>query len=98
MYPHERSLVEKFKDQPFVIIGVNSDPTLEHLRRAMKENDLTWPSFFDGGGTGGPIATRWGVHAWPTVFVIDQNGVISEGGRTNFEEFIERLLKAQPGK
>ncbi|MEY2784142.1 MAG: hypothetical protein RL277_346, partial [Planctomycetota bacterium] len=23
MYPHERSLVEKYKNQPFAIIGVN---------------------------------------------------------------------------
>ncbi len=96
MYPHERSLVEKFKNQPFVIIGVNSDPTLEHLREVMKENELTWPSFFDGGGTGGPIATKWGVSGWPTVYVIDHQGIIREGDRSNLDEAIERLVKEVP--
>ena len=76
MYPHERSLVKRYQDKPFVIVGVNSDDSLETLQRAMKENQLTWPSFFDGGGTGGPIATRWGVRGWPTIFVLDARGVI----------------------
>lgn len=94
MYPHERSLVQKYENKPFAIVGVNSDPTLEFLRTVMKEKDLTWPSFFDGGGTGGPIATRWGVRGWPTVYVIDHNGIISEGDRGNLDEAIERLVKA----
>ena len=37
---------------------------------------ITWPSFFDGGGIGGPIATRWGVRGWPTIYVLDAKGVI----------------------
>jgi len=76
MYPHERSLVTRYKDQPFAIVGVNSDKSLETLQDAMKRNELTWTSFFDGGGTNGPIAIRWGVRGWPTIYVIDAEGVI----------------------
>ena len=76
MYPHERSLVAELKDQPFAIVGVNSDDSPVKLRKAMKENQITWDSFFDGGGTGGPIATQWGVRGWPTIFVLDGHGVI----------------------
>ncbi len=96
MYPHERSLVQKYQDKPFAIVGVNSDPTLDFLRNVMKEKELTWPSFFDGGGTGGPIATRWGVRGWPTVYVIDHNGIITEGNRGNLDEVIERLVNEVP--
>ena len=35
MYPHERSLVKRLANQPFVLIGVNSDPKTR-LRTAMK--------------------------------------------------------------
>jgi peroxiredoxin len=76
MYPHERSLVKKLADEPFALIGVNSDKTPEILTAALKRENITWPSFFDGGGTGGPIATRWGVRGWPTIYVIDAQGVI----------------------
>ncbi len=76
MYPHERSLVKRLADEPFALIGVNSDKSPEIVREAAKEEELTWRSFFDGGGTGGPIATRWGVRGWPTIYVIDAEGVI----------------------
>ncbi|MCP4782082.1 MAG: redoxin domain-containing protein [Fuerstiella sp.] len=75
MYPHERSLVEEMKDEPFVIIGVNSDNE-EQYRKAIEREDITWRSFYDGGSTGGPIATFWGVSGWPTTCWLDHEGGI----------------------
>jgi peroxiredoxin len=75
MYPHERSLVARMKDKPFTILGINSDPA-ERYKKAIKENNITWPSFWDGGKTGGPIATEWAVRAWPTIYILDAKGVI----------------------
>jgi hypothetical protein len=75
MIPHERSLVAELKDQPFALIGMNSDPN-DVLRKAMVSEKITWRSFWDGGSTGGPIATRWNVHSWPTIYVLDAKGVI----------------------
>ena len=75
MYPHERSLVKRLANQPFVLIGINSDPKAR-LRTAMKANNITWRSFWDGGNTSGPIASAWGVRGWPTIYVIDDRGVI----------------------
>lgn len=75
MYPHERSLVARMKEKPFTILGVNSDP-VEDYKKAIQEKKLTWPSFWDGGNTGGPIARQWGVRAWPTIYLIDAKGVI----------------------
>jgi len=75
MLPHERSLVEKLKDSPFALIGVNSDPR-ERLREAMVAEKITWRSFWDGGTTSGPIATRWNVRGWPTIYILDAKGVI----------------------
>jgi peroxiredoxin len=95
MIPHERSLVEKLKDQPFALIGMNSDPK-ETLRKAMASEKITWRSFWDGGSTGGPIATRWNVHSWPTIYVVDQNGVIRARDLRDdaLEKKVEELLAA----
>ena len=77
MYPHERSLVKRLKDQPFALIGVNSDKDLETLRKVRVEKELTWRSFWNGlDGTSGPISTKWGVTGWPTIYVLDEKGVI----------------------
>ena len=75
MYPHERSLVKRLEGKPFVLLGVNSDPK-DRLRKAVKQENLTWRSWWDGGSTGGPIASQWGIRGWPTLFLIDHKGVI----------------------
>jgi len=76
MYPHERSLVKRLEGQPFVLIGINSDSDKTQLKSVMEKEQITWRSFWDGGSTNGPIATRWNVSGWPTVYVLDAKGVI----------------------
>jgi hypothetical protein len=77
MYPHERSLVKRLADQPFALLGVNSDKDLEKLQGVLKEENITWRSFWNGEkGTSGPISTAWNVRSWPTIYVLDHNGVI----------------------
>jgi hypothetical protein len=77
MYPHERSLVQRLKDEPFALIGVNSDKDLEFVRRRVQEEAITWRSFWNGPkGTSGPISARWNVRGWPTIYVLDHKGVI----------------------
>ncbi len=77
MYPHERSLVKKLADKPFALIGVNSDADLDEIRQIVKDKNITWRSFWNGPeGTSGPISTRWNVSGWPTIYVMDAEGVI----------------------
>jgi len=84
MYPHERSLVEKLEDKPFALIGVNSDRDLDRLRPRLEKENITWRSFWNGPeGTGGPIAKAWDVMGWPTIYILDGNGVIRERNKRN---------------
>jgi hypothetical protein len=77
MYPHERSLVKRLANKPFALLGINSDPDKVTLKERMKEENITWRSFWNGPrGTGGPISAKWGVRSWPTIYVVDHNGVI----------------------
>ncbi len=95
MYPHERSLVKKLAGKPFAIIGVNSDSDIEVVKKAVKEENLTWRSFWNGPkGTGGPISEAWNVTGWPTIYVIDAEGKIRfknvQGEK--LDEAVEKLL------
>jgi hypothetical protein len=76
MYPHERSLVKRLEGKPFALLGINSDPSRDALKKVLEQENITWRSWFDGGGTSGPIATTWNVHGWPTIYVLDEKGVI----------------------
>ena len=76
MYPHERSLVKRLEGKPFALLGINSDKTIPEVQAVAERERITWPSWFDGGGTSGPIATFYGVTSWPTTYVLDPKGVI----------------------
>ena len=75
MYPHERSLVEKLEGKPFSLIGINSDPKAK-LQEIIEDGTVTWECVWDGGSTRGPIATKWNVRGWPTIYILDHEGVI----------------------
>jgi len=96
MYPHERSLVKRLKDEPFALIGVNSDADLEKLKPRMAEENITWRSFWCGKkGTSGPIPAKWNVTGWPTIFVIDHKGVIrfKNVRGEKMDEAVDKLLE-----
>ena len=67
--------MEKLKNKPFVLLGVNSDPK-NKLRDAVERENITWRSWWDGGTTQGPIAQQYGVTGWPTILLIDHKGVV----------------------
>ncbi len=95
MYPHERSLVERLKDAPFALIGVNSDDNLEELKPVLEKENITWRSFWNGPkGTSGPISTAWNVSGWPTIYVLDADGKIRFKGvrGEEMDEAVDKLL------
>lgn len=96
MFPHERSLVKRLEGKPFALIGVNSDPDKVYLKQRMKEERITWRSFWNGPkGTMGPISARWNVIGWPTIYVLDHKGVIRFKGPRGerMDDAVNQLLR-----
>jgi thiol-disulfide isomerase/thioredoxin len=77
LIPHERSLLERFKDKPFAVVGVNADREHEALRRALAKGEITWRSFRNERPGKPSIAEDWKVRGWPTLYLIDHEGIIS---------------------
>ena len=95
MIPHERSLVARLEDKPFALIGVNSDDDKVFYREQAKRAGVTWRSFWNGPlGTSGPIASKWGVTSWPTIYVLDHRGVIRFRGvrGADMDAAVDQLL------
>ena len=92
MYDHERSLVQKWADKPFALVGVNTDKDLNKLRQVVVEKEIIWRSFYDG--QGGPISASYNIEGFPTLFVLDQHGAIHYVGHGDgdWEKLIETLL------
>jgi uncharacterized protein (TIGR03067 family) len=77
MYERKRLLTAKMADKPFALIGINSDRDPKALAKILANEKITWRSFWNGpGGTTGPISQAWKIAAWPTLVLIDHEGVI----------------------
>ena len=74
MFGHERSLVQRFAGQPFVLLGVNADESPERLLEIQQKANLTWVSWWDG--PGGPISEAWSIEGFPTFVLVDHLGVV----------------------
>jgi hypothetical protein len=90
------------RGKPFVLLGVNGDSNKDKLRELVKREHITWRSWFDGGGeanTPGPIAHQFNVHGWPTIYLIDHDGVIrhkllGDPASKRFNAAIDGLVEA----
>ena len=74
--PREKALVERMKDRPFAMLGVNTDADRAVARKVMEAQGVTWPNWHDGEPGAGPIAKLYHVRGYPTVYVLDAEGKI----------------------
>lgn len=80
-YPFQRAMVGLYADtnEDAVLLSVNSDPVLDTIQAVKVRESLDYRTWWDGHGevsTEGPIATAWQVGAWPTIYILDEEGVI----------------------
>ena len=103
MYPHERSLVQKMENKPFALLGINSDPSKDELKKVIEKEKMTWRSFWNGDkGSDGPLSRAWNVRSWPTVYVLDPQGVIrskwvGNPGEKAIDAALEELIRQAEG-
>jgi thiol-disulfide isomerase/thioredoxin len=102
LYPVQKSLAKKYADQPFALVSVEvgreGDPlrNREALRKARVSEGLTWRCVWDGDWDG-PINTAWNVRLFPTVYVLDRDGVIRHKGHMgeDLDKIVGQLLAAK---
>ena len=70
-----RSLMNEMKGEPFVLLEV-SHGVKETVESHVENGEIIWPVVWDGPTAGGPIERIWAVESWPTIYLIDSNGVI----------------------
>ncbi len=83
-YPYQRALLDIYDEEDVVLLGVNSDALLETAVQSKEDEGLHYRTWWDGHSqpdadvvaAEGPIATEWGVSGWPTIYVLDEEGVV----------------------
>ena len=97
--PDLKYLEDKYKDEPFVVIGVHSgkfdqEKDAENIRQAILRHNIAHPVAVDSDFQ---IWSAFGARSWPTLVLIDPEGyavgmVSGEGHRGELDRAISALL------
>lgn len=92
MIPHEREMVEKFRNKPFALISVSVDEEKKELEEFLGKEPMPWTHWWDGPDA--PFVKQWNIHTFPTIYVIDAKGVIryKHIRGEELEKAVEKLL------
>ncbi len=74
--PNVIATYQKHHAQGFDIIGVSLDQDKTQLLKFIKDQNMTWPQFFDGQGWANKLAVKYGIEAIPATFLLDGEGKI----------------------
>ena len=81
--PHLQALVERHKDDPFVLLGINFDDQPNAFRKGLEDYKVTWPTIYQGYAGKAPASTisrLFNVSGYPTYFLIGPDGKILGSG------------------
>ncbi len=70
-----KALVERLKDKPFQLIGVDTNDSREDYEKGVKKHGLSWLVAYQGNET--PIADLYRVQGYPTIIVLGPDGKIA---------------------
>ena len=96
-YPYQKKLMETYKDDPVVLLGVNSDRQLETIREAKASGDAPGYRTWWDGSTNGPISNAWDIWWWPSTFILDADGAVRfvDKRKNGMIEAVAELLEEQ---
>jgi len=91
--PNMKRLYEEYHSQGFEIIGVNLDEDRDVLKTTVEKHGMNWLHHFDGANPDGGWAGKYGISAIPTLWLIDNQGVLRDlNAREDLEGKVKKLL------
>lgn len=70
--PHLKKLYSQYQDKGFEIVSISIDQKEDDWKNKLEEVNLPWPNYLDRDG----IATLYKVRAVPTMYLVDEQGVL----------------------
>jgi thiol-disulfide isomerase/thioredoxin len=74
MIPHQRELVERLKNKSFTLVSISVDEKRETVVEFLNKEPMPWVHWFNG--PDGRIVADLNVGFYPTIYVLDEKGVI----------------------
>ena len=92
--PNVVATYKKFHEKGFEVVGVSLDEDKDAMLAYVKEQNMTWPQYFDGKGWQNEISTKYGIQAIPAMWVVDKKGLIrsTDARGEQLGQLVEKLL------
>ncbi len=74
--PNVKRIYKKYNKKGFEIVGISLDRSRSDLDRYIKNNDISWPQFYDGKFWQNDVAVKYQVQSIPATYLIDKKGKI----------------------
>ncbi len=101
--PTMKKLYAEYKDKGVEFVGISLDRAevdggKDALLKYCKENEITWPQYYQGAFWDGEFSTAWGINSIPAVFILDADGNLhSTNARGKLETLIPELIAKRDG-
>jgi len=76
--PNLKELYAELRPKGFEIIGVNMDEDKAKMKEVVDKFRITWPQHFDGDNPEGGWAAKLGIISFPTMWLVDRQGILRE--------------------
>ena len=96
LYPLQRNLVNKFRNEPFMLLSVSLDESIDTLKASKASGEITWRCWWDG--EHGPIGNSWNCTGVPSIILLNHQHIIQDvlfnrySRQEEFEKAISGLL------
>jgi thiol-disulfide isomerase/thioredoxin len=95
--PNVVKAYQKYHDKGFEIIGISLDQAdaKDKLLAYMKDSNMTWRQYYDGGYWTNALAVKYGIQAIPAGFLLGRDGkILAKGDAIRGEGLEPALVKA----
>ena len=97
MAPEIQQLYDELEGPNFAMLGISLDSDEEKLNKYLEDNpEMRWEEHFDGKGWDNEISELFRVNSIPTMYLIDQNGMIVKQKAypsLSIKDDVEKLLR-----
>lgn len=97
--PHLKALVERHENDPFALIGINTNDAPDAYQKGVKDLGVSWLSAYQGTDMS-PISQLYHVQGYPTYVVLDTDGkiVYRDHDKNQIDGVVKELLAKAKAK